>query len=219
MGRLSTMARRMMPKLVWSCGVLVQVVEHHLGDLSPFELDHDAHPAPIGFVADVRDAVHFLVPRELGDFLDQPGLVHLVGNLGHHDGFPVLPRLFDLRAGPHLDAAPAGAIRLLDAWSAVDEGRGRESPVRARFREARPRARYRSPLWTQVRGGCRRPPRANCGAGCWSPCRPRSRSPRSRGGWGRPRAERLAPACCRRSSGRSRPFPCRCPASCFRRGR
>ena len=80
------MASSTMPKVVCSGVIGEEVVEHHAGDGVALQLDDDPHPAPVGLVADVGDALDPLVPHQLGDLLDQPGLVDLVGDLGDDDG-------------------------------------------------------------------------------------------------------------------------------------
>ena len=65
--------------------VLVEVVEDHLRHLAALQLDDDAHALAIALVADVGDALDHLVVHQLGDPLDQPGLVLLVRNLGDDD--------------------------------------------------------------------------------------------------------------------------------------
>ena len=63
-----------------------QVVQHHFGDFAALELDDHAHAVLVGLVAQVGDALDFLVADQLGDALDQARLVHLVGQLGDDDG-------------------------------------------------------------------------------------------------------------------------------------
>ena len=70
-------------------GVLVEVVEHDLGDLAALQLDDDAHAVAVALVADVGDAFDRLLAHQLGDPLDQLRLVHLVGDLGDDDLLPV----------------------------------------------------------------------------------------------------------------------------------
>ena len=55
------------------------------GDLAALELDHDAHAVAVGLVAQVGDALDLLLAHQLGDALDQPRLVDLVGDLGDDD--------------------------------------------------------------------------------------------------------------------------------------
>ncbi len=107
--------------------VLVEVVQHDLGNLAALELDDDAHARLVGLVLDVRDALELLLLRQLGDALEQRLLVHLVRQLVDDDrravaALDVLE--VDLRA--HHDAAAAGAIALADAGDAVDDPAGRE---------------------------------------------------------------------------------------------
>ena len=42
-------------------GVLIQIVEDHLGLLAAFEFEHDAHAVAVAFIADVADALDLLV--------------------------------------------------------------------------------------------------------------------------------------------------------------
>ncbi len=51
--------------------VLVELVQHDLGDRVALELDHQAHPALVGLVAQVGDLGDPLVAHEVGDLLDQ----------------------------------------------------------------------------------------------------------------------------------------------------
>ena len=51
---------------VLQLGVLVEVVQHHVGELAPLELDHHAHARLVGLVADVGNALDLLVVDQLG---------------------------------------------------------------------------------------------------------------------------------------------------------
>ena len=102
-------------------GVLVQVVEDHLGVHVPLQLDDDAGALPIGLVPKVRDALDLLLLDQLRDPLHQAGFVHLVGDLGDDDPAPVGAHLLDLGLGPDHDPAPAGPVRLGYAHAAHDD--------------------------------------------------------------------------------------------------
>ena len=65
--------------------VLVELVEHDLRLRAALELDDDAHAVAVALVAHVADVVDDLFVHQLGDALDELGLVHLVGNLGDDD--------------------------------------------------------------------------------------------------------------------------------------
>ena len=69
--------------------VLVEVVQDDLGQLAPLDLDDDPDALPVGLVAEVGDALDLLRVDELGDGLEEPGLVDGVGNLGDDDPLPL----------------------------------------------------------------------------------------------------------------------------------
>jgi enoyl-CoA hydratase/carnithine racemase len=68
-------------------GLLVEVVEHHIGGFAALDLDVDAHAVLVGLVAQLGDAFDLLFLDQLGDLLDQARLVHLVRKLGDDDRF------------------------------------------------------------------------------------------------------------------------------------
>src|SRR5690606_4045029 len=94
--------------------VLVEPVQHRLRLHAPFQLEDDAHPLPVGLVAQGRDLLDLLRAHELGDGLDQRGLVDLVGDLGHDDRHAAAA-LLDAGAAAHADRAAARLQRLPDA--------------------------------------------------------------------------------------------------------
>ena len=107
--------------------LLIEIVEHHFRVLAPAQLDINPHALLVGFVAQLGDAFNLLFLDQLGDFLDQPGLIHLIGQLVNDDGFlATLVGLFDVGAGTDINAAPAGAVGLNDAGAAIDDPGGGE---------------------------------------------------------------------------------------------
>ena len=64
-------------------GELVQLVEHDARLGVALELDHDPHSVAVRLIAQIADSVEALVVDQFGHPLDQPRLVHLVGNLAH----------------------------------------------------------------------------------------------------------------------------------------
>ena len=112
-------------------GLLVELVEQHLGVLVPLDLDHDPHPVAVGFVADFGDPLDLLLLDQFGNLLDQAGLVDLVGELGDDDrlAFGLLGRLH-MGLGADLDDAATGGVGVLDPLTTVDGGAG--GKVRAR---------------------------------------------------------------------------------------
>ena len=107
--------------------VLVELVQDDLRVGAALELDDQAHAlAPARMVLHVRDVLQPSGAHEVGDLLGEPGLVHLVGQLGHHDPLAAVGGLLDRRDGPDLDRAPPGLVRFLDAVAAHDDRAGRE---------------------------------------------------------------------------------------------
>ena len=107
-------------------GVLVEVVEHDLGDGVAAQHDDQAlSGAPRRLVADVGDALQTPVLDQLGDLRRERVGVDLVGQLGDDQADSPL-QLLDLDDRAHDDRAAAGAVGLLDAPAAHDERAGRE---------------------------------------------------------------------------------------------
>ena len=95
--------------------VLVEVVEHDLGDGIALEHDHEALAgAAGGLVADVGDAGDLALFDEVGDLDREVVGVDLVRQLGDDEARAALD-LFDVDDGAHRDRAAAGAVRVLDA--------------------------------------------------------------------------------------------------------
>ena len=113
-------------EVVLQLGVLVEVVEHHLGHRVALEHDDEALAgAARRLVADVGDAVEAALLGELGDLLRERVGVDLVGQLGDHEALPALD-LLDLDDRAHDDRPAAGAVGVLDALATQDQRPGRE---------------------------------------------------------------------------------------------
>ena len=65
--------------------VLVELVENNLRLLATLEVDDDAHALAVGLVVEAGNLRDGLLLDQIGDLLDELGLVDLVGNLGHDD--------------------------------------------------------------------------------------------------------------------------------------
>src|ERR1700726_2679951 len=100
--------------------VLEQVREDDFRLFVALHFDHDAHAVAVAFVANVGDAFDLFVLDQLGDVLDEAGLVHLIGKLGDDDVLAIFTALFDRSLCAHLEAAAAGLISLFDSFAAVD---------------------------------------------------------------------------------------------------
>ena len=114
-------------KGVLQLGLLVQVVEHHLGHLAALELDNQPHAGFVGFILNVADALDFLLVHQFGHALLQRLLVHLVGQLVHDDGLALaLVDVFKMALGTHHHLASTRAVAFLHAIDAVnDAGSGK----------------------------------------------------------------------------------------------
>src|SRR5208282_755522 len=111
-------------------GVLIELVENDLRLGAALELDHNAHAVAIAFVAHVGDVLDFLVVDELGDALDQDGLVYLIRNFGDDDGFAIFTECLNRGFGTHHEAAAAGAVGFEDSGASVDDaGGGKVRPL------------------------------------------------------------------------------------------
>lgn len=110
-------------------GLGVEVVEDHLRHFATAQLDHDAHAVLVGLVTQLGDAFELLLFHQLGDLLDQAGLVQLVWQFGDNDLLATtdLVDVLDRRAGAHVNAATAGAVGFDDTGATVDDRGGRKS--------------------------------------------------------------------------------------------
>src|SRR5579862_5227006 len=105
-------------------GVLVKIVQDHFRLFAALQLHHNAHAVTVGLILHVGDAFDFLVQHQLGDALNQSGLVHLEGNLGNHDLLLIFGGMFDGGFGAHGERAAPRLVGRLDAAFAVDERAG-----------------------------------------------------------------------------------------------
>src|SRR5699024_4540255 len=111
---------------VLQLGVAVELVEHHLGVGVPAQADDDPLPRAFGLVVQVADAVDPLVLDQVGDVLDQAGLVDHIGDLGDDDLKPAVLLFLDDGAAPQGDLAAAGGVGGADAAAAPDDAGGGE---------------------------------------------------------------------------------------------
>ena len=108
-------------------GVFEEIVQDHVGVFAAFHLDHHAHAALVGLVAQFADAFDLAVLDQLGDLFEQIGLVHLVRQFGDDNALtPAL--LVGLDRGARTDdhAPTAGAIGLADFVDAIKDAGSRE---------------------------------------------------------------------------------------------
>ncbi len=107
--------------------VLVEVVEHDVGQLTALELDDNPHAFAARLVAQVGDPVDPLVPDQLGDVLDERLLVHLIRDLGDDNRDPIAALLLlERRLAADDDAAAALDVGFVHAGAADDRAARRK---------------------------------------------------------------------------------------------
>ena len=112
---------------VLQLGVLVEVVQHDLGDRVALEHDDQPLPEPLAaLVADIGDATDLAVPHKVGDRLGEVVGVDLVGQLGDDQDRAALGVLVDLDHRAHPDRPAPRTVSLGDPVPAHDERAGRE---------------------------------------------------------------------------------------------
>src|SRR5690606_35362920 len=116
--------------------LLVEVVEHHVGQLTALQLDDDAHALTARLVAQIGDPVDLLLAHQRGDLLDQDLLVDLVRNLGDDNRDALGARvLLERRAPAHGDAPAPGAVGAVNALAPDDGAARREVGARDRLEQ------------------------------------------------------------------------------------
>ena len=89
-------------------------------DGAGFRFDHEANVFG-GFVPDVADQRQLLLVQELGDLLDQPGLLHQPWYLGDDDDPGAARALFLGPLGPGAERAASGHVGFGDAFLGIDD--------------------------------------------------------------------------------------------------
>ena len=107
-------------------GEAEQLVQHDLRICVALDLDHQAHAFPVRFVVGAGDTLDLLGAGEFADLFQHALLVHLVRNFCEHEVLAPVAAGLDLVARAHDDGAAAGAVGLVDAGPAHDQGAGRE---------------------------------------------------------------------------------------------
>ena len=101
--------------------VLVELIQHNLRLRAALEADHHPHAGAVAFVARP-----FGVGVDLGDALEEHGLVDLIRKLGDDQRLPILGDVLNGYARPHQEAAAPCAVRVHDSRAAVEDAGGRE---------------------------------------------------------------------------------------------
>ncbi len=107
-------------------GMLIKIVQDHLGHFTAAQLDDHAHTILVRFIAQFTDALETFFFHQGGDLLQQVGLVNLVRQFSDDDAQAIagLIHLFHMGPGTDMDTAAAGAIGLMDTMDPIDDGGG-----------------------------------------------------------------------------------------------
>jgi hypothetical protein len=110
--------------------VLVELIQHNLRLRAALEADHHPHAVAIAFIArplgvgvDLGDDLVF---DQLGDALEERGLVDLVRKLGDDQRLPILGDVLNGYARAHQKAPAAGTVRVHDSRATIKDAGGRE---------------------------------------------------------------------------------------------
>ena len=108
----------------------IELVQDHVALGVALELDHHAVAVAVGLVAQIGDAVDFLLAHQFGDALDHGRLVHLIGDLGDDDRLALLADGLEADLAAHHHRAAPGVIGAVDAGAAENDAAGREIGAR-----------------------------------------------------------------------------------------
>ena len=102
------------PEVGLDGGLLVKVVEDDAGIGIALEFDDDAHPVAIAFISDIGNPFQAFLVHHVGDFFDQPGFIHLIGQLGDDNCLAIGCAApfdgFDFGHPAHGNRTPTGSI-------------------------------------------------------------------------------------------------------------
>ena len=108
-------------------GVLIEVVQHHLGHGVTLDLDDDAQAHPVaGLVLDVGDAGQLALAHLVGNRGDEVVVVDLIRQFGDDDRGAAPGVLFDFHDAAHPDRTAAGGVGIDDALGPDDQAGGGE---------------------------------------------------------------------------------------------
>ena len=106
--------------------VLVERIQDDLRVNIFLQFDDDAHPLPVGLIADIADALNALVVHEFSNLLHQLRLVDLIRDFRHDDAAAAVGHFLDVGLCAHLNAPMPRVVGFADAASAEDDAACRE---------------------------------------------------------------------------------------------
>ena len=115
-------------------GVFIQIIQNGLRMRRAFELHDDANIRS-GFIAQVADALNFLLLHQVCDTRDKLALVHAIRNRSNDDARIFLPVVNNLRLAAHHYRPLARAVRVRDVRLAESDAAEREIRTLHEFQE------------------------------------------------------------------------------------
>ena len=106
--------------------VFVQLIQHFAGLGTAFQLNHNAHAAPVGFIAHVRDGINAAFAGQFRNAFNQAGFIELVGDFSDDDREAPAAQFFHLRHAAQRQMTAAGAVSLADAFITHNQPTGGE---------------------------------------------------------------------------------------------
>ena len=106
--------------------MLKEVIEYLLRLGISSQLDNDAHPLPVRFIAQFGDALDPSCLYQVGNSLHQRCLVCLVWEFGDHYLKASLGQLHDIGPGSEQDSASSCGIGVFDSLQAINNPPGGE---------------------------------------------------------------------------------------------
>ncbi len=84
----------------------VKLVQHHFRHGLALDFDDDAHAMPVGLIAQIAHALNLLGPHQIGNLLNQPRLVDLVGDFTDDQRLTIFADFLHIDLGAHDDGTP-----------------------------------------------------------------------------------------------------------------
>ncbi|CQR22701.1 Uncharacterised protein [Yersinia enterocolitica] len=99
----------------------VEVVQHHFPDSITFDFNHDTHAVFIRLITQRTDTFYAFFFHQLGDFFNQPRLVHLIRDLVNNNGFATgFSVSLNFSTGTDIHLATASTISFFNTTATID---------------------------------------------------------------------------------------------------
>ena len=105
--------------------MFIQVVDHHLGDHIPLQLENNSDRL-IRLIAGVTDPLQFFLLHQFGHPLDQLLRVHIVGNFRNHQLLLTRTTVLNRDLAPKLERSTPSLVVRRDRLLTANQRTGRE---------------------------------------------------------------------------------------------